>query len=211
MLNHQPSSVLAFHSCDIEVGLKVLLGTETLKQSTNDWDWLADGIYFWEQNPERALKYSIDCAAGTQKNKVKVNTPFVLGCLIDLENCFNLTESTSLQALKRGYDDFIDISAQKGIIIPQNQRANRKLDCAVIRYIHEVNKIADLKPYDTVRAAFREGNPVYPSCEIWEETHIQIAVRNENCIRGYFLPKPINVYNPYLETYIMDNYPSLID
>lgn len=211
MLNHQPSSVLAFHSCDLEVGLRVLLGNDSLKASSNDWDWLADGIYFWEQNPERALKYAMECAEGKQKNKVKIKIPFVLGCLIDLGNCFNLTEATSIDALKRGYEDYVSLMNASGKKILQNKAANRQLDCAVIRYIHEVNKIENLTPYDTVRAAFSEGDPVYNTCAIWEQTHIQLAVRNESCIRGYFLPKPVTAYNPYLADYIYDKLPILVN
>ncbi|NCI48418.1 hypothetical protein GWC95_00695 [Sediminibacterium roseum] len=209
MLNHQPTSVIAFHSCDIEVGLKVLLGLDNLKHSTNDWDWLGDGIYFWEQNPERALTYARECAEGRQKNKRKINTPFVLGCVIDLKNCFNLTESVSISWLKQGYKDFVDLCKATGTPIPQNKDANRKLDCAVIRYIHTVNEQQNLTRYDTVRAAFPEGELVYEGCEIREHTHIQISVRTEDCIKGYFLPKPFDAYNPYLKAHIMDKYPEL--
>jgi hypothetical protein len=209
MLNHQPTSVIAFHSCDIEVGLRVLLGLDNLKHSSNDWDWLGDGVYFWEQNPDRALTYSIDCSAGRQKNKIPIKVPFVLGCVIDLKHCFNLTESNSIGWLKQGHKDFVDLCNNTGTKIPENKGAIRKLDCAVIRYIHTVNEQQGLESYDSVRAAFPEGDEVYAGCAIKEHTHIQICVRNEDCIKGYFLPKPFDAYNPYLKTYIMDNYPSL--
>lgn len=207
MLNHQPTSVIAFHSCDIEVGLKVLLGLDNLRPSSNDWDWLGDGIYFWEQNPDRALTYSKECADGKQKNKIPIKVPFVLGCLVDLKHCLNLTESASIGWLKQGYQDYVSLCNRAGIAIPTNKKANRKLDCAVIRYIHTVNEQQRLRPYDSVRAAFPEGNEVYRGCEIREHTHIQITVRNEDCIKGYFLPKPFDVYNPYLKEYMIDNFP----
>ena len=53
-------------------------------------------------------------------------------------------------------------------------------------------------PYDTIRGAFPEGDPIYPGTEITEKNHIQISVKNVNCIKGYFLPMPLKKYNPSL-------------
>ena len=44
------------------------------------------------------------------------------------------------------------------------------------------------KNYDTVRGAYLEGEPVYPEAKIYNQTHIQICVRNVECILGYFVP-----------------------
>jgi hypothetical protein len=60
---HQPFQITGFHSCDREVELRVLNGEDQLKPSDNLWDWLGPGIYFWEQNPGRALEYAIECAS----------------------------------------------------------------------------------------------------------------------------------------------------
>ena len=46
MPHHQPFSVIGFHSCDKEVGLKVLNGNEDLIPSNNPRDWLGEGVYF---------------------------------------------------------------------------------------------------------------------------------------------------------------------
>ena len=67
-----------------------------LTASTNEWDWLGPGVYFWEQNPARALEYAIDSANNKQKNKVRIATPFVIGSIVELGNCLNLLESFSL-------------------------------------------------------------------------------------------------------------------
>ena len=87
---------MCFHSCDKEVGLKVLNGKAELKPSTNPWDWLGDGIYFWEQNPERALQYAMESSQNVQFNKKPIKTPFVIGAIIELGNCLNLVEPESL-------------------------------------------------------------------------------------------------------------------
>ena len=43
---------------------------------------------------------------------------------------------------------------------------------------------------DTVRGVFTEGKAIYPGSAFDEKTHIQIAVRNPECIKGVFrVPK----------------------
>jgi len=82
--------------------------------------------------------------------------------------------------------------------MPQNKKSNQRyLDCAVIEYIHEENKENHYPQYDTVRSAFSEGKPVYEGTTITMKNHIQICVRNQACIKGFFLPRPINKYNPH--------------
>ena len=43
--------------------------------------------------------------------------------------------------------------------------------------------------FDSVRAAFLEGEPLYPGSMFRKQNHIQIAVINPNCIKGIFLPR----------------------
>ena len=60
----------------------------------------------------------------------------------------------------------------------------RNLDCAVINIIHS-NKVME---FDTVRSAFWEGDTAYPTAFFLKDSHIQICVRNPDCIKEYFLP-----------------------
>jgi hypothetical protein len=198
MLNQQPTSVLAFHSCSLEVGIKVLIGLEELKPSNNKWDWLGDGIYFWEQNPQRALDYAVESAQRKQFNKIPINTPFVLGAIIDLGYCLNLTESGSISILKSAYASLKHITEKAQQQLPVNKSSIRLLDCAVISHLHRLNIENALPAFDTVRGAFPEGDDVYPSSAIKDRTHIQIAVRNPACIKGYFLPRPYEKFNPVI-------------
>ena len=82
--------------------------------------------------------------------------------------------------------------------MPKNNGANRALDCAVIQYIHQSNRAAGAKEYDTIRCAFTEGGKVYPTSNFTKRLHIEICVLNPNSIKSYFLPRPIAEYNPYL-------------
>jgi hypothetical protein len=64
----------------------------------------------------------------------------------------------------------------------------RKLDCAVVNaYLRFAERRGET--YDTVRCGFSEGEPVYQGARIYSESHIQIAVRNQDCVLGVFRPK----------------------
>ncbi len=196
---HQPFTVTGFHSCDKEVGLKVLNGQDELKSSNNPWDWLGEGIYFWEQNPGRALEYAIESAQHKQFNKIPIDTPFVLGANIELGNCLNLVESNSIEILRAAYNGLEKLIHEAGKKMPQNKGNNRALDCAVIQYIHQSNKLAGTPAFDTVRCAFPEGGEVYPGSAITARLHIQICVLNSDHIKGFFLPRPLKKFNPNLD------------
>jgi hypothetical protein len=198
LARHQPFQITGYHSCDRDIGLQVLNGQAQLNPSKNSWDWLADGIYFWEQNPHRAIEYAIEVAQGEQFNKIKIKTPFVLGAIIELGNCLNLVESHSLSILDAAYKGLKKLYEEAGKELPVNDGNNRKLDCAVIRYVHESAKLAGEPPYDTIRSSFDEGNKIYPGASFTSRHHIQVCVINPGLIKGYFLPQPVEEFNPYL-------------
>ena len=99
--------------------------------------------------------------------------------------------------LKYGYDLLKEESRIFNTELPVNRNIGkntdlliRELDCAVIERIHLYNHMTDGNDeYDSVRGAFIEGKPVYPGSGFRDRTHIQICVRNPNCIKGYFAPK----------------------
>jgi hypothetical protein len=198
MTNNYPNFIIGYHSCDKEVGLKVLNGLDTLNKSDNPWDWLGEGVYFWEQNPYRALEYSIEVSKGKQINKKKINTPFVLGAIIELGNCLNILEPQSIKLLFESFKSFEKIHKETNKDLPINKGNNRALDCAVIKYIHQSISKTNSQPFDTVRSLFDEGIEVYKGASFTTRNHIQVCVTNLSMIKGYFLPRPINIFNPYL-------------
>ena len=199
MHDYQPFSVIGFHSCDKEVGLRVLNGNDELLPSENAWDWLGTGIYFWEQNPFRALEYAMESVQRKQFNKKPIKEPFVLGAVIELGNCLNLTESSSLQILGKAYSSLSELKKNLGEDMPVNKHNNRALDCAVIQYLHQLNERKNEPGYDTVRCAFPEGEQAYPDSYITSRLHIQVCVRNADCIKGFFLPRPLAKFNPSMK------------
>jgi hypothetical protein len=68
----------------------------------------------------------------------------------------------------------------------------RYLDCAVIETIHQFNKDKKKPEFDSVRGVFFEGKDLYENAGFKEKNHIQIALRNPNCIKGYFVPRVLD-------------------
>ena len=70
----------------------------------NDYDWLGNGIYFWENNEERARQFA--------NEGVNIENPAVLGAIIDLGHCMDLTDTKYLEELKEAYDMLYQIRPQ---------------------------------------------------------------------------------------------------
>lgn len=199
MAFHQPFQVIGFHSCDKKTGLRILNGEDHLRPSANSWDWLGPGIYFWEQNPNRALQYAMECAEGTQKSAGKIYTPFVIGAIIELGNCLNLIEPDSISIVNEAYEELVKTINDAGGKLPKNKEANRALDCAVIKYVHESNVRTNRPAYDTIRSPFHEGGELYEGANFSKRLHMEVCVKNPKCIKGYFLPQPLEEFNPFLK------------
>jgi hypothetical protein len=188
-----PSFVIGYHGCEKAEGESAISRNTPLRKSDQKHDWLGAGTYFWESDFQRATEWA-DYKAVNGLCKV----PFVVGAIIDLGNCFDLTLRANLDLLARAYADFSTAYKAASLPMPENKdspkiktqnRVIRTLDCAILNYVHTTNENAGLAPFDTVRGVFVEGDPVYPGSEIYRKTHIQIAVRNRACIKAIFLPQ----------------------
>jgi hypothetical protein len=185
------SFVLAYHGCQRPVGERLLAG-EAFEQSTNDYDWLGTGTYFWETNPRRALEWAAFLKA---KSKPTVNSdPFVVGAVIDLGYCLDLLSSNGIAAVKAAHSDFKEQIETFGNPMPRNSGGvdllSRRLDCAAINHLHTIQARASAPAFDSVRGVFIEGPEIYENSGFREKTHIQICVRNPLIIKGVFRVSP---------------------
>ena len=189
---HYERLVIGYHGCDREVGERVLLSGEALNPSNNRYDWLGRGIYFWEHGPERALEWAREMQA-----RDKVKEPFVLGAFIHLGRCFDLTDTAATRHLADWYDQLVADCALVGQPVPVNKPLGqgdhdlllRFRDCAVLNLgLDDADESAGHAVYQTVRGVFPEGEPAFQGSRIRTKTHVQIAVRDPDCVLGYFRP-----------------------
>jgi hypothetical protein len=184
--------VLGYHGCDLSVAKRVISGDAQFLQSDRDHDWLGPGAYFWEADPDRAMEY-----AQWKASRGEISEPTVVGAVMDLRECLDLTNREDVALLKSSYDSLVALNDRSGLPIPENRNVSsdpfanlllRFRDCAVFRHLHKRVEEAGLAPYDTVRGMFEEGGPAFPGSAIKAKTHTQIAVRNNDCIKGVFYP-----------------------
>lgn len=191
-MSRKPGVVLGYHGCDAAVGEKILAG-DAIEASEKTWDWLGKGAYFWEDDPDRALEW-----AHARREMGKITTPAVIGAVIDLGNCLDLTTRANLTLLRDSYDGLAKAFKALGKDLPENRDAPnapagnmllRDLDNAVIEHLHEtIQDVPDFESFDTVRGLFIEGDPLYPGGSFFSHTHSQLCVRNLANVRGYFRP-----------------------
>ena len=167
-----------------------------MRRSENDHDWLGHGFYFWEGNHTRALEWAKRQAKNPRKGGPKITEPFTFGAVIDLGHCLNLLEQAPLGLVKKSHQSLIAELTRVELPLPMNKPIGsskdlilRHLDCAVIEFLHQNNKATKGIPYDSVRAMFVEGEPLYDGAGFHAKSHIQICVRDERCIKGFFRPR----------------------
>ena len=183
--------VVGYHGCDRRTAERVLLHGQHLKRNSNRWDWLGEGIYFWEHGYQRALEF-----AQWKEKRGEIEDPMVVGAYIHLGRCFDLTDTWATSYLAPFHEE---LKQDLGENLPSNRPAGttdfdlvlRDLDCAVLNYAlraaddeHGGNETY----FQTVRGVFLEGDPIYEGARIFTKSHVQIAVRDPSCILGYFRP-----------------------
>jgi hypothetical protein len=94
--------------------------------------------------------------------------------------------------VRDAYSRLLAGSLEVGAALPANTGGtdllSRKLDCAVLRTLHQTRIESHEPPFETVRAAFIEGTRLYDNAGFAEKNHIQICVRDIRCIKAYFHP-----------------------
>lgn len=197
---------LGFHGCCRSVGEPVLSGKEDLLPSQNAHDWLGSGIYFWEGDPHRALKWAKFLSENPALSKRPVLEPFVIGAIIRPGRCLDLSQDVNRQIVREAYLGLKRTYDGAGLSMPRNEPSGagdndlvkRFLDCAVFEFVHQMRETGagesgKREPFDSIRAAFPEGGPLFEGAKVTEKAHVQICVRNPECILGYFRP----IWNRY--------------
>lgn len=199
MYSTRSGLIFGFHGCDESVACDVINHKTDLKESNNKFDWLGHGIYFWENSPARVLEYAIFLNQNPKRAVTPILKPTVIGAVIDLGYCFDLLDFNMLKLLKSGFEIFKTGFEKTGRKLPENisigqpdDLLKRELDCAVIETMHDSRKVMSLQSFDSVRGVFWEGESLYPNAGFREKNHIQICLRNPNCIKGFFVPRELN-------------------
>ena len=122
----------------------------------------------------------------------KVKEPYVLGAVIRLGKCLNLMDKNCVSELRDARAQLAKLNGFDSDKL-RNEGNRHYLDAAVIN-MALARAEDELFPFDTVRAAYIEGSPIFEGSSLMEDTHIQIAVRNPASIIAFFRPRGVDAY-----------------
>lgn len=163
--------VIGYHGTSVQAARRIL--SSGFEVSRNEYDWLGDGAYFFQDAPVRALEWARqrfgDDAA-------------VIGAEIDLDGCIDLLDIPWERVIVRAFELYIEHLTQSGLPVPTQSRGAHRLDRGVLNYL--VDRMARNGRYvQSMRAVFAEGEPMYPGSALLTRGHVQIAVRDRAAIR----------------------------
>ncbi len=98
-------------------------------------------MYFWENNIDRALQWAKD-----KKKRGEIEIPAVIGAVLDMGYCFDLTDSRFISMIRAYYLVLAQTYKDLGEELPENRdikadkhkdKILRELDCKVIEFMHD--------------------------------------------------------------------------
>lgn len=104
-----------------------MLAGAPFKLSDNDYDWLGPGIYFWESNPQRGFDFAQEAS---RRHGSGIAKPFVIGAVIELGLCLDLTTSSGVDWVRIAYRSLVEVSRAADLDLPKT--SSRK-DCPSTR------------------------------------------------------------------------------
>ena len=161
---------IGFHGTSDEAARRIL--SSGFEISRNEYDWLGDGAYFFQDAPARALEWARqrfgDDAA-------------VVGAEIDLDDCIDLLDLPWHLQVARAYPRLIIALKERGHPLPRQTAGAHRVDRSLMNYL--IDRLMDRGiTAGSVRAAFAEGEPAFPGSALLNRAHVQIAVRSPSAI-----------------------------
>lgn len=200
--------VIGYHGCDAVTRDDLVAGRlPSLRHSANPYDWLGPGAYFFEGDAERALNFAQASRDNPHRmyTKQPIVTPAVVGAVLRIRNWLDMTTQQGLREFGNAHEAMVKELVARGKPVPQNLAAGpedtevllRKLDNAVFTHIHTVRHAPlALPPYQAVRGAFPQGPALAENSAFRRDSHIQIALRDETCVVGWFMPQGSKLLPP---------------
>jgi hypothetical protein len=194
--------LIAYHGCDVTTRDDLVSGRlRHLSHSNNRYDWLGPGAYFFEGDLERALMFSQASHDNPSKMYTvrPIGTPAAVGVALRVQSWLDMTTQAGIQEFTMAYQSMVEGLHDVGDPVPVNSAASdddpdillRALDNAVFTFLHDVraNSKPPLSPFQAVRGAFHQGPEIAHLSGFHKSTHVQIALRDDHCVEGWFLPR----------------------
>ncbi|KGH08223.1 hypothetical protein P608_18560 [Comamonas thiooxydans] len=230
--------LIAYHGCDITTRDGLVAGLLKPQPSSNEFDWLYNGFYFFEGDSARALKLATASCTRPQHKLTRrpIATPAVVGAIIEIDRLFDLTTQSGIENFSLAAEIMVKAYEVDGEDPPKNkpsfegdtENLHRAFDREACKMVHALRshanteaiahaaklsqsltlnvsgstqltpqnmreleiatlEIVNTAPFQASRGAFEQGKQVDPSSAIFDDTHLQLAVHDLSCIKGWFL------------------------
>ena len=182
-------TVVGYHGTKRGTALRIIQGEADFEPSANDDDWLGHGVYFWEYAPQQAWLW----AKQRQRSQGWDDEIAVVASMIRLGFCFDLLDPENVKELGRVHQVYQETEAEAGRIPPLNVLSRKRLNCAAFEFAYATLG-AGGEAVDTCRAVFVpkvNADRIWAASGIYAHAHIQVCVRNQKCILGTWLVKPL--------------------
>jgi hypothetical protein len=143
--------------------------------SQNPWEWLGDGVYFWQDAPHRARAW------GQQWGCRDGEEVAVLRAQLRLQACLDLLDTEWADLIWDYAARFETELSKQDIQLKNYLRGRHELDAAFFNYLVDAMREQGIL-IQTVRAAIAEGEVLFEGSPIRRESHVQIAVRDTTLI-----------------------------
>lgn len=194
-MNHSSGTiVIGYHGCDRATEEALVSGAlKHLDPSDNPYDWLGPGVYFFQDDWRRALMFA-EASAMNPKRRFSarpIKTPAVVGAVMRLSSVLDVSTQDGIDAFRNAYQSLV----KSDVPLKRNRKSEpedvdvilRSLDRQIFKYLHQMYEDDEtLAPVDAVRGAFPQGEAVAPTSAIFGNSHVQLALRNPECVLGYF-------------------------
>jgi hypothetical protein len=184
-------TVVGYHGTKRSVALRVVSGEASILRSENEYDWLANGVYYWEYAPKQAWEWA---EQKRRNGKWDQNEEVaVIASMIRLGFCFDFLDPDNVRELVKYYDEYLVFCKTFGRSPQRNFQHRKYLDCAVFQFAYRAFEL-DGTPVDSARAVYvptKSEGRVWKSSWVHKDSHIQLCVRNDDCILGSWLAKTV--------------------
>jgi hypothetical protein len=132
--------VTGYHACKHEFATALREGKISIQEwmpSRNPYDWLGDGIYFWESSKTRARHWAEEIVGGEAD---------VLEVDLELGLCLDLMDTEYIELLRETYDSLVGLYREEEWQLPENReifpRGKRsRRQRRYVRYLDRLNGI----------------------------------------------------------------------
>lgn len=138
------------------------------RMSRNDYDWLGDGVYFWQDAEQRAWEWA---------RRHHGERAAVIGAEIHLRDCVDLFDISWEHIVRAAYRSLhLGLRAAK-LPLPSQLGDMHRIDREVMNLVVEM-LAQEGRQIRVVRAAFREGYRLFYRSAFFDRTHVEVAVRD---------------------------------